>query len=446
MKPAGIARHALASGTALAVLAAPLNPALAQRVGGDDPPIAQSGVTTVSAVNGRGWRIEGTLRTLFDDNLLRLPDGAPLNGRDKADFRISPAVSAAIGLPFGRQQLFFGALYGRDFYVRNSELDRNRIVVGGGLAWRVGSSCSGTIAGEYRRRQNLFSDEATLVDNVQETKTYGANGDCQAPVGIGFGGTVNRTETDNLNPARRTFDSTSTTFSPRLSYGSSALGRFNVSGTLTKVDYPSRTVPTTNGVQTDGVDIVSGRLGYSRALGTRFNLTLGASYIETKPQPKTTLQLVDVGGGFFQIQPVDRAGYSGGGYDASLSYTPSPRISAQLSASRNVSSTANVGALFVVNDTLGLDLGYKLGPSITTGLGATYFKRSYRGGFVSPTEPVVRTKDSTTRIYGRVGYAPTRLYDLDLEVAHQKRDSDPSVFDFSGTSVSLTLRVKYGRT
>ena len=445
LKPADIAKHALATGTALAVIVTAV-PASAQRVAGDDPPIAQSGITTVSAVNGRGWRIEGSLRTLFDDNLLRLPEGSALNGRDKADFRISPAVSGAIGLPVGRQQLFLGALYGRDFYVRNSELNRNRIVVGGGLAWRVGVSCSGTIAAEYRRRQNLFSDQSVLVDNVQATKTYGANGDCQAPVGLGFGGSINRTETENKNPNRRAFDSTTMTYSPRLSYGSSALGRFNVSGTLTKVDYPQRTVPTPNGVQSDGVDIMSGRFGYSRALGTRFNLSLGASYIKTKPQPKTVLQLVPVGGGLFQVAAVDRAGYSGLGYDASLSYTPSPRLSAQFSASRDVSSTANVGALFVLNQSYGIDLGYRLGPSISTGLGATFFKRSYRGSFPSQTETVARISDKTSRFYARVGYSPVKLYDLDLEVAHQKRRSNPDDFNFSGTSASLTLRVKFGRT
>ncbi len=71
-------------------------PAGAQRVAGDDPPIASGGLTTVAPVNGRGWRIDATLHTLYDDNILRIGDGVAVPpGRDKADFRISPAIEGA---------------------------------------------------------------------------------------------------------------------------------------------------------------------------------------------------------------------------------------------------------------------------------------------------------------------------------------------------------------
>ena len=450
---ARISTRGVAAGAALAALVA--TPAAAQRTGGDDPSFAASGITTVAVPEKRGYRLEATLRVLYDDNLLRVPDGvATPPGRKKSDVRFSPAVSAAYALPVGRQQLFIGGLIGRDYYANNKALDRNRYVIGAGSNWRVGSSCTGTIAGEYRRRQNLFSEATDLIDptgrtvsNAQEIYNYGGVVNCQAPVGIGFGGSVIRDETNNLNPLRRSFNSRSLVFAPNVSYGGPNLGRISIGGSYNKVDYPDRLVLLTDGSQKgDAVDIYSGRLGYQRSLGTRFSANLGLSYNSVRPKPRQVLQLIDFGGGAIFSFVNNRPSNSSLGYDVSVSYTPSPRLSAQINGSRNVSSTANVGALYVLNTSIGLDLGYNLSQAITTGIGATYFKRDYRGGFASPTEPTLRISDKTTRYYARVGYSPVKLYDIDLEVAHQKRDSNPAVFSFSGTSVSLNLRVKFGRS
>lgn len=439
---------ALARGMVAAAVVMVAIPATAQRVAGDDPPIAKSGITSVPQVPDRGYRLEASLRTLFDDNLLRVPSDRPTPlGRSRSDFRFSPAVSGGIGLPFGRQQLYVGAIIGRDFYARNTDLNRNRYAVGGGLNWRLGTTCTGALGVEFRRRQNLFSEEGILVPNVQENFDYGGSFDCQARAGIGFGGTIEHNQTNNLTPTRRAFDVKSTSYSPHLSYGSAGLGRFSLGGSYTRVKYPFRPALLPDFTQTpDGIDLYSGRIGYDRSLGTRMKVTLGASFNKVKPQPRTVQQLIGFTAlGLPVFAPIDRSGYSGLGYDGSLSYTPSPRISAQLSASRNVTSTPNAGALFIVNQAYGLDLGYKLGPSIDTGVGVTYNVRDYRGGFASPTEPVPRVNDKSSRFYARVSYSPVKLYDVDLEVAHQKRASNPNDFDFSGTSVSLTLRVKFGR-
>ena len=458
MAPARTSWRGFAAGVTAAALLA--TPAAAQRAGGDDRPFGASGITSVAVPAKRGYRLEAGVRVLYDDNLLRVPDDAPpLQGRAKADTRISPFVSAGYSMPVGRQQLFIGGLVGRDFYAKNTELNRNRYEIGGGLNWRAGSSCTGTLAGEYRRRQNLLTEQTSPTDptgrripNVQEIYNYGGTANCQAPVGIGFGGSIIRNETNNLNPQRRSFNSRSTVFAPNVSYGSPVIGRFSIGGSYNKVDYPERFVRQPDlTLVGDKVDIYSGRFGYQRSLGTRLSATLGVSYNRVNPKPRTTVLLIPViippdPNPRLAVVAQDRPSHSGAGFDAAISYTPSPRLSAQFNASRDVSSTANVGALYVINTSFGADLSYSLGPAITTGIGATFFKRDYRGGFASPTEPTLRISDKTSRVYARVGYSPVKLYDIDLEVAHQKRDSNPAVFSFSGNSISLNLRIKFGRS
>lgn len=442
---AGVAAFAVSFASAVPVDAAPSR-------AGDDAPIINSGLTSVAPITGRGYLLSASLATDYDSNILRLGDGfaspqtpgaAP---RSKADFRFSPAVTAAIAMPVGRQQVFLGGDLGRDFYARNTQLNRNRYAIGGGLNWRVGVSCSGTVAGEFRSRQSLLSELSQLIDNVQHTLAYGASAHCQAPVGLGFGGTVRRNEIRNQNPTRAQFDVNSTVYSPEITYSLPALGQFSLGGSVVQVRYPNRPVTGFDGTATrqadDGVNIISGRVGYTRAVGSRLTVQLGASYIDTKPKPETILTPIP---GTNLSFPQSRPGYKGLGYDAAITYHPSSRLTATLLGNRQVTSTANVGALFVIQRSLGLDIDYKVGPAITAGIGVTQDKRDYRGNFSNIVDPNARIGDTINRVYGQLVYDPVPLYSVALEVAHQNRDSNPAIYNYKSTSALLTLRVKLGR-
>lgn len=408
---------------------------------GDDPAFGDSGLTTVGPVSGRGWRLGATMTTLFDENILRAGDGTNIRpGAERADFRFSPIVNAAIGLPVGRQQLFLGGELGRDFYARNTRLDRNRYAIGGGINARVGTRCTGTVAADYSSRQVLVSELAELVPNSQETLTYGATAVCQSAVGLGFGGTIQRIERRNDSLTRQLFDLDSTVFAPQISYARPNLGRFALSGSLNKVRYPERQVLLPDGnLVDDGVNITSARFGYSREVGSRFTVAAGVSYLSAKPQPTTIVV------GLTPPTVTDRETFSGPGFDGSLTYRAGARLTATVNASRNVTASANVGAQFQVYQRYGLDLDYKLGSAISLGSGITYDKRDYEGSFTSLEEQTLRVQDKITRVYGQIAYSPVPLYSVSFEVAHQNRDSLPDDFSFASTSALLRLRVNLGR-
>jgi hypothetical protein len=422
----------------------------AARPAGDDPEPQAKGLISIAAPEGRGWELGANLRTLYDSNILRLGDGqAPgPNQESKSDFRISPSVSGAIATPIGRQQVYFGGELGRDFYARNTNLNRNRYVLGGGLNWRLGRSCNGGLGAEFRRRQNLLSDVDGTIDNVQRQRSYAASFDCAASIGPSVGGTFHRNETDNDNPQRSAFDVRSNTYELHLGYGSPTLGRFQAGATLNDVKYPHRSVLTPNGgggidSVEDAVKIWNFRGGYSRGLGTRLTLNAGLSYIKVNPKPSLVLQPIAVPGGFLLVQ-VPRNGYDGLGYDLSIDYNSGSRLSAGISATQQATSTANVGALYVLDKAFSAYVDYSLNNAITVGGGVIYNDRNYRGGVVSTGQPQ-RVSDKITRVYGYVSYAPRPLYSIDLEVGHQNRDSVPSIYNYNSTTVTLGLRVRFGR-
>ncbi len=437
---------------ALVAITAWPSAAPAQNVSGDDPGPQGRVTTAVSPVEGRGFRIGASMRTLYDSNILRIGDGVPLRaGYSRSDFRLTPQVSAAAGLPIGRQQLFIGGDYGRDFYASNTQLNRNRYSIGGGAIWRVGRSCSGSLTAEYKRRQSLLSESSVRTDNTQGIENYAAIGDCAPPIGIGFGGSATHSVTNNQNVLRQAFDSRDTAFDAHLNYGAPALGQFSLGGSYSRISYPSRSlfVAAPGGFDSvgDHLNIFSARASYSRAIGARLSVNASGSYIRVKPDPTNVVNFVVIP--ILGPTPVPianaRAGYSGPGFTLGLDYHPGVRLSATLNASRNVTSSPNVGAQFVIRDSVAAAVSYKLGPSLTTVLGGNFDRRQYKGSFTSVDEPVARTRDSMARIFGRVSYEPRPLYAVDLEVAHENRSSNPAFYNFSSTSAAVTLRVKFGR-
>lgn len=452
-------------GTAVVALSLP-STALAQRTYGDDPAF-ETALGVLGAVT-RGFHIDGVLGTTYDSDLDHSfrsgPVVTPGQSGGQGGFRLAPAVTAGVAYPLGRQLVSFDATYGRDFYIGNSLRNRTRYAFTGGLNWQLGARCNGTVNADFRRRQNILSDVAVQIDNVQATQTYGFNASCKLGSRFGVGGGVSHNETDNKNALRQAFDARTTSYSLNLNYGSPLLGTLSVGGSYDNSDYPRRFQPVavdaTTGLfvlsnSADSVEVFRGTIGYTRPIGSRLTFNISGSYLDAKPKPVsvltpatdplTGLPLLDARGRpILNLQ--DRAGFKGGGYDASLSYQPTSRLNASVSASKQISSSSNVGALFVVNQRYGVDLGYNLGPSITTGIGATFNKRQYKNSFASITEPVARRNEDTTRYYVRAGYAPSRrLFDVDVEVGHQKRKSNPALYTNSNTTATVTLRVRFGR-
>jgi hypothetical protein len=396
------------------------------------------------------FRLGAELNTLFDSNILRIGDGFAVNpDSDKADFRFSPAVTLATALPIGRQSVVLGGTLGRDIYARNTRLNRNRYSLDGGFNWRLGTRCSGLVDVAFSSRQVLFSEIAATAPNRQETLGYGASANCQAPVGLGFGGAVRQTEIRNSDPVRASFDVDSLTISPQISYGLASLGRFSIGGTWNKSNYPNRFLPTPAGrIERDEIEIASGRIGYQRGLGSRLSVTAGLSYLEVKSQPRVVLVeplQPPPPAPLLPLVPVVRDNRSNLGFDLGVVYNSGARLSASLSASRSATASVNVGAQSQLVQSYAADIDYRLGRAITLGAGASYDQRDYRNSFSTDLEPTRRLQDKITRVFGTASYSPVALYSLGVEVSYQDRSSNPVEYSFDAFAALLRLSVNFGR-
>ena len=398
----------------------------------DDAPINGGNLLQTAMIDGRAWKLRARVGALYDSNINRTIDG-------EAAARLSPLLSFGAGMPLGRQQLFFGAEYGRDIVFTQERLNRGRNGIGGGVAWRVGAACSGVVGAERFQRLSVVTEQADLVNNVQTGVNVAGSIGCRTPTGIGFGGSVEHRTASNDLAVRTPFDLRSTVFAPNISYGTPNLGQFSLTASFNSTSYPNRSVPTVDGIVDDGIKIFSGRVGYQRKFGSRLQLALGASLLKTTPNPNTQLAIANN-----QVVSVTRDDFSGSGYDISVDYTPSTRLAFNFLASRNVQVSPNVGALFVIRSNFGADVTYRMNPAMSFAMGGQLIKSSYKQSFSSPGESA-RISDNAKRFFASVDYSPVKLYTLQLEVRHQLRRSDPIAYNFDSTSVRLNLIVNLGR-
>ncbi|WP_416908766.1 MAG: hypothetical protein ACMVO5_03895 [Polymorphobacter sp.] len=404
----------------------------------DDPPIARSGFITVPQVIGRGYTLNASVVSRVDSNFQRT------GGTGTSAVRITPLVQAGIGTLLGRQQVYVGGSLGQDVFIDNSQFNRTQFQVGGGAGLYLGSRCSFNVGTQYGQRQLLQNDAVELADNLIKDFVAGGGFLCRGPVGIGFGTDVVYRTVRNGRSQRALFDFDSLTISPQLSYAS-RLGVFSLGANFSNFKYPNRPILTPDGFFEDELDVRSLRIGYSRPLGSRLQLSVGLSDFSTTPRPDTQLLPDPVGPpGSLISEPRTSAG--GLGYDGTLTAQLGSRASISISADRSFRGGGNVGALQTRAVNWGVDGDYRLTRSIAVGAGARFSDLDFIDSFASPDEPQARRSSKIQRYYGQINYSPTPRYSVGLEVAHLRRESDPEIFAFENTSVLLSMRVQFGRS
>lgn len=403
----------------------------------DDPLRAPSAVPGLSGFR-RGLTLGASLSTRYEDNLLRQAvkdDG----------FRVRPLVQGGYGLGLGRGGLFVQGSYGRDIiYGSRRVAPSERMMIGGGLDFNF-SRCTGEVGGSWRRGLSFVTEVSQFGTFSQDSATAGFAAQCRLGGAFSINGSVLRSDVSvNRNaaggPTTAAFDVQRWSYSAGIGFGNAALGQFNLGGSLADSTMPGRQLLTPDGLVDDGLKQRSLRFGYSRRFGSRINLSGGVSYIDT--QPSSTVNVIFIDG---VPQLVDRPGFTGMGYDVALDFTFSPRLGVAITAGRNTSANGVAGAQFVISNTYAAQVDYRLGSRYAVAAGVNYRESQFRGAFVSPLDPFRRQSDDFVRIFGQFSGQLGRRLRVNIDVAHNRRRSNPVFLNFNSTGVGLSLGYQLGR-
>lgn len=399
----------------------------------DDDGVSASGsVPGLSGFNGRGLAVSASVGSRYESNLSR---------RQPADdgFRFQPKVAADYGIGSSRLGFFVAGTYGRDI-VKGNRLFRggDRSSANAGVDFQL-SRCAGEAGGSYRRSLNLRGDAVQFGAFQQEATAYGFAARCQIGRALSLNAGYTNTSSEVERGVSQALNVDGETFSGGLSFDGRGLGLISLTGSTSNLNFPGRLVVTPDGIVEDGLTQRTVRAGYIKRIGSRLVLSLGVSLLDNQPGTESSLVVID---GIPQF--IDRTGFTGLGYDASVDFQLSSRLGLAFSANRSVNSNPFIGAFLVISNSYSIAANTKLG-RYDLSAGARLRRNQFQGGFASGVDPLPRRNDTLQSYYVSLGGRIGNRIRAGLEVNHNRRKSNPALFNFTSTGVGLNLSVAFGR-
>lgn len=391
-------------------------------------PAAPSATTAVGGV-GTPARSSAvfTLTARYDSNVPRLNDESiNLQGYEREDIRISPAVQLNVARNLGRHQLGLNAALGYDFYIRNTTLNRERLSVEP-FAYLNLPVCDLAISALAARAQSDLGElvyvglDPTIGSNNTETRKR-INGKliCGDSYGLRPTLEVERVSGDNSNPLRQIADYRMTRIQPGVGYASPGLGEISVYAVKQETDLPNQLLP--NG-DPSGYSLRGFGVQYRRSIGSRLNFNGSVSHVEVTPY-----------GGNLDTR-------SGLNASAALTLLASDRLQLTAFANRNFTSTLTSNSTYELAQGYGLSANYAATDRLRLRFGGQVSPRRFFYA-VTPTGPFIG-EQTQSDIFAGASYNLNRRMRLNLDGGYSRRDADLDIFDYQsfyaavGVSVSL---------
>jgi hypothetical protein len=370
----------------------------------------------------------------YDSNVFGIGRGLErqgvLGGRSKDDISVTPSLQLDIVLPMGRNSLYTRGVIGYDFYVDNTQLNRERINLDAGGNFQATSACAVAPNINYGRFRSNAGDvfvatgDPTLVRrNVEERFTVGAQASCGRASGVSATLGYRHTTIRNTAPIFKFNNLNQDGVDGSIGFQRPSLGRVALYGNYAEVEYLNRA---------DAIRSYGAGLRFERSIGSRASASIAGGYTWVDPQSNTNR-------------------FSGSSYSATLNLRPVDRFSVDLLASRSVDFASTVFASYTITEVYALNGTYRLTPRLAANFGSSYQTRDFRYNFGAGIPVIAITNDKFTRAYGGLVFDLNRRLRLNALVSQQRRDSNSILnptngfFDYTNTTVSIGASLALGR-
>lgn len=348
----------------------------------------------------RGSQAVATARTLRQDDIL-----------------YSPSARIDLNLPFAGQNFFLNGTVGYEFYQYNKMLQRERVDLLAGAAGQLGP-CGTTATVSYSRRQSDLADLLlTVTTNVQDQLTLAAQASCAVAPGLSGNLGVQSGKTTSSAPGSGVVDSNLKSVNAGVSYQNATLGSIGILASYSKNDYAQ--LPGSPVANSTGFSSYSAGLTYGRPIGNRLQGQVSVFYSDTQSSGSN---------------PETFTGLTGSG---ALTYRASSRLQSSLSYGRTISSTIQQGSSYSVTENVQLDGRYSLSSRLKTGIGASWSRRSYRGGAAALQSSRIANEERQA-LFGSLSLQVGRNASLATDIRYEVRNTNLTIFDYKAVRVGLT--------
>lgn len=390
-------------------------------------PMAAQAQSSAPGTPPEGIQVQAVVDAVHDSNVARSA-GTILSGR-RADQRITPSLTVSVNKALGRHSLTLTGFAGYDFYMRNTELNRERLGLNADLGL-VGGPCFLHLRPGFSRAQSDLGDIVPIsgnitndrrsVRNVATTQSYGGELQCGDANGLRPLITAEHTAGNNSEPLRRIANYRTNTYGTGVAYGDPIYGQATLRFTKQDTSYPDR--PAFFGPGNFSTRRVT--FDVQRSIGSMLSGSAGISYVMVRP---------DTG--------VATRDFNGFGWHAELTAVPTPDLQLLAATSRDITPSLGNDATYQVNRNYSLTANYAFSSRLRASIVGSIRTGRYYGsqGLFGP--PLTDSRLHT--ISPSVSFMPSDRLTFTLYGGYQDRKTNNAIYDydsyFIGLRTSFTL-------
>ncbi|HZZ66568.1 MAG TPA: hypothetical protein VFE18_00195, partial [Phenylobacterium sp.] len=209
------------------------------------PAFAQQSSSEMPTVDSkRDIKLDLSVDEVYDSNIAHSsPATAAARGLQLEDFTTRPLLNIDASQPIGQQILFLQGSAGYDFHANNTQLNRERFDLEGGIVSPF-QTCRATLFGIYKAQQSDLVDVTDLIstdtENLLQTKGVSAGAQCGRKQGLGGLFMAQHLETSNSAPLEQLANARTNTFTGDLTYTNARLGLIGVTASYSESEFPDR--------------------------------------------------------------------------------------------------------------------------------------------------------------------------------------------------------------
>lgn len=377
----------------------------------------------------RDLKLDLSVEEVYDSNIAHTDAAtAAARGLHVDDFTTRPLLNIDASQPIGQQILFLQGSAGYDFHAYNSQLNRERFDLEGGIVSPF-RSCRATLFGVYKAQQSDLVDIEDLVttdtDNLFQTVGGTVGAECGGKQGIGGQLMLSHLQTTNSAPLEKLADARTDSATGALTYSNVTLGMIGLTAAYSQSDFPDRPAAILPTAGSRFWTVMTG-LTAEHGFGSKLKVSGSASYLIINRD------VAPVG------IPLRTTGVT---YQAIVTYDLSQRIELRADTNHQVTPSNTPGKLYDIVTTSDLYVRYEMGSSFEITLGDALVNSKSNVDTAIPF--LVVTDSDTNDVYGSIKYKLRDRASLLLDLRQEARTTNLPQFNYTDTRVTLTAGVTF---
>jgi hypothetical protein len=370
------------------------------------------------------FKLTASQTVAYDSNITSFPVGLAPKGTVLGDFTSTTNFGVSTRANVSSQQLFLDATFGEIRYLHEAEFNSTIYSLNAGVDWNVTSRCSGNLTASLSKSPGQLTEQVGTGVNFTTTTALNETGKCAVSNGYsllfntGLTTTTNSNATNALNNARTELISAGVEYAK----GYSTLTAL---ASISDQNFSDRSAASVAAGLATETDFHSFTLNYTRQIDPNLSVTgliglVGVTSGFSLGLPKTLLPI----------------------YTISTSWTLTPKLNLNASASRSIAPPTTVIANAQQSYGANINLIYQLTPKVALSAGGSvdYSTTSFTSTAVAGLSSFLFSSQNTYGLNTGLSYSMTPFLSAALSASYTERVASHTITPEDIVTVSLNYR------